>query len=42
MRDLIIIALVILTFYKHGTKSNFWYKLGKWSRKLKEQGENDE
>ena len=32
--DLIILALVVSAFYKHGTRQNIWYKIGKWSRKI--------
>lgn len=32
MRTLIMGLLVFLTFYRHGTPQNFWYKLGKLTK----------
>lgn len=32
--EIIALALVVLTFYRHGTPQNFWYRLGRWSRKI--------
>jgi len=34
IKKIILLLLAFSAFYKYGTEDNFWFKLGKWSKKI--------